>query len=128
MNKNIEERCPLNSLALIHLFENCQSETKKKTSLVLRQFTKLSSVRLRKLLYPQNQSQLLYTRCGAPYAAVVVERAKNTIDHAADNTVWRAVDTLSASDFRDIRDVSLLRPIQDGGANVAKFLQEARDV
>ena len=57
-----------------------------------------------------------------------MERAKNTIDHAADNTVWRAVDTLSASDFRDIRDVSLLRPLQDGGANVAKFLQEARDV
>ena len=58
-------------------------------------------------------------------AAVIVERAKNTIDHAGDPTVWRAVDTLSASDFRDVRDVSLLRPIEDGGANVAKFLQEA---
>lgn len=59
-------------------------------------------------------------------AAVVVERSKHTIDHAADDTVWRAVDTLSASDFRDVRDVSLLRPLDDGGANVAKFLQEAR--
>lgn len=59
-------------------------------------------------------------------AAVVVERAKHTIDHAADVTVWRAVDTLSASDFRDVRDVSLLRPLDDGGADVAGFLQEAR--
>jgi hypothetical protein len=59
-------------------------------------------------------------------AAVVVVRSKHTIEHAADETVWRAVDTLSCSDFRDIRDVSLLRPLEDGGANVAKFCNEAR--
>ena len=38
-------------------------------------------------------------------AAVVVARAKNTFDHAGDTGVWRAVDTLSTSDFRDVRDV-----------------------
>lgn len=59
-------------------------------------------------------------------AAVVVERSKHTIDHAADKAVWSAVDTLSTSDFRDVRDVSLLRALDDGGANVAKFLTEAR--
>ena len=128
MNKNIEERWPLNSIAFIHLFENCQSETKKKNKLGFATIYKTFLCPSPQTTVSSNQSQLLYTRCGAPYAAVVVERAKNTIDHAADNTVWRAVDTLSASDFRDIRDVSLLRPIQDGGANVAKFLQEARDV
>ena len=59
-------------------------------------------------------------------AAVVVARAKNTFDHAGDTGVWRAVDTLSTSDFRDVRDVSLFRSLEDGGASVAKFLQVAR--
>ena len=59
-------------------------------------------------------------------AAVVVERSKHTFDGAADNEVWCAVDTLSTSDFRDVRDVSLLRPVMDGGATVARFLSEAR--
>jgi CBS domain-containing protein len=58
-------------------------------------------------------------------AAVIVERQKDTIVGADDPEAWRAADVLSASDFSNVKDVSLLRPVSDGGATVREFLNVA---
>ena len=59
-------------------------------------------------------------------AAVVVERTKPHMDGVADSTLWRAVDNLSIADVRGLRDVSMLRSVDDGGLTVMQFLWHMR--